>query len=343
MAVEPLPAVRAVDLERVLPDARWLVEDLWLKGAQGIVGGGPKLGKTWLGLDLAVSVASGTPCLGRFAVHDPGPVLIYLAEDTLPAVRERLESICDARGQDLARLDLGVITVPVLRLDQEQDRLRLGATIAKWKPRLVLLDPLVRIHRIDENSATEVSALLGFLTELVRRYNCALCLAHHTSKRQRARPGQALRGSSDLHAWGSSNAYLTQDHGGLTLTVEHRAAPAPDPFRLRLVSRKDGSGTHLMVVGEASEIRSEPIERRIEAELETAGAPMLRRELRMLLRVNNHRLGEALERLEHAGRVRHSAEGWESAPSSRTGTAVPGQGTPNSTHRRSHDAQTNLL
>jgi len=315
MAVEPLPAVRAVDLHKDLPEARWMIEDLWLKNAQGIVGGEPKLGKTWLGLDMAVSVASGTSCLGRFTVCDPGPVLVYLAEDTLPTVRARLESICESRALDLADLDLGVITVPVLRLDQDEDRRRLNATIAAWTPRLVVLDPLVRIHRIDENSATEVSALLGFLTEMVRRHECSLVLAHHTSKRQRSRPGQALRGSSDLHAWGCSNAYLTQEHGGLTLTIEHRAAPAPDPFRLRLVSRKDGSATHLAVVADAPEARPEPIERRIDALLRAAGTPTLRKEIREQLRVNNHRLGEALERMERAGRVRHSAAGWEvSAP-----------------------------
>jgi len=311
VAIEPFPTVRAADLDREAPEARWMIEDLWLKNAQGILGGEPKLGKTWLGLDMAVSVASGTPCLGRFPVQDRGPALVYLAEDKLQAVRARLESICSSRGLDLGSLDLGVITVPVLRLDQEDDRRRLNATIAVWSPRLVVLDPLVRIHRIDENSATEVSALLGFLTELVRRHDCSLALTHHTSKRQRSRPGQALRGSSDLHAWGCSNAYLTHGPGGIVLTVEHRAASAPDPVRLKLVSRKDGSGTHLVVVTDGPQSGPEPIERRIETELRSAGSPILRRELRERLRVNNHRLGDALERMERTSRVRHTAAGWE--------------------------------
>lgn len=313
MAIEPLPSVRAIDLEREAPEARWLIRDLWLKNAQGILGGEPKLGKTWLGLDMAVSVASGTPCLGRFEVQDKGGVLVYLAEDKLQAVRERLESLCSSRGLLFESLDLRVITVPVLRLDQEEDRQRLDATIAAWSPRLVLLDPLVRIHRIDENSAVEVSALLGFLTELVRRHRCSLALTHHTSKRARSRPGQALRGSSDLHAWGCSNAYLTHGPGGILLTVEHRAAPAPDPVRLRLVSRKDGSGTHIVVVNDATQSGPEPIERRIETELRSAGSPLLRKVLRERLRVNNQRLGEVLERMERSARVRHTTAGWEIA------------------------------
>ena len=64
----------------------------------GILGGEPKCCKTFLALDLAVSVASGTPCLRRFAVRRTGPVLLFPAEDSLAEVRRRLEGICSAAG-----------------------------------------------------------------------------------------------------------------------------------------------------------------------------------------------------------------------------------------------------
>ena len=67
---------------------RWLVEQLWGDSSVGLIGGAPKCSKTWLGLDLALSVATGTACLGKYAVPQPGPVLVYLAEDALP-VRPR--------------------------------------------------------------------------------------------------------------------------------------------------------------------------------------------------------------------------------------------------------------
>jgi len=57
------------------------VEQLWGASSVGLIGGAPKCSKTWLGLDLALSVATGTPCLGHYAVPEPGPVLVYLAED----------------------------------------------------------------------------------------------------------------------------------------------------------------------------------------------------------------------------------------------------------------------
>ena len=81
MATEPLPVVSASQLPVDDERPAWLVQDLWTEQAVGIVGGAPKCCKTWLALDLAVSVASGTPALGRFPVSGSGPVLLFAAED----------------------------------------------------------------------------------------------------------------------------------------------------------------------------------------------------------------------------------------------------------------------
>ncbi|MFN8625798.1 MAG: AAA family ATPase [Candidatus Binatia bacterium] len=80
------------------PERRWLVEQLWGTEAVGIIGGEPKCCKSFLALDLAVSVASGTQCLGRFAVARAARVLLFAAEDPLHVVRERLAGITAARG-----------------------------------------------------------------------------------------------------------------------------------------------------------------------------------------------------------------------------------------------------
>lgn len=64
----PLPVVRVGDLPCQDTPRRWLVEHLWGAAAVGVIGGAPKCSKTWLGLDLALSVATGTPALGRYTV-----------------------------------------------------------------------------------------------------------------------------------------------------------------------------------------------------------------------------------------------------------------------------------
>ena len=187
-------------------EQRWLVTELWSEEAVGIVGGEPKCCKSFLALDIAVSVAAGTPCLRQFPVPRAGRVLLYAAEDALDIVRQRLEGICAAAGLPLADLDIQVITAPTVRLDLEADRRSLDETVSTLRPRLLILDPFVRLHRIDENASGEVAPLLAFLRELQRRHATAVLVVHHSKKAAgRIRAGQALRGSSEFHAWGDSN------------------------------------------------------------------------------------------------------------------------------------------
>ncbi len=154
-----LPVVRVGDIPRQQRPHRWLVEPLWGASSVGVIGGAPKCAKTWLGLDLALSVATGTACLGAFAVPEAGPVLVYLAEDALPIVRQRVEGMARHRGLELGGVEMYAITAPSLRLDRQRHRGQLRETVQRIRPRLLLLDPLVRLHGIDENSAGEVAAL----------------------------------------------------------------------------------------------------------------------------------------------------------------------------------------
>ena len=74
---QTLPVVRVGEIPSEDHAQRWLVEQLWGASSVGLIGGAPKCSKTWLGLDLALSVATGTPCLGAYAVPEAGPVLLH--------------------------------------------------------------------------------------------------------------------------------------------------------------------------------------------------------------------------------------------------------------------------
>jgi hypothetical protein len=296
--IEALPVTR---LARLAPApatgaARWLIEDLWAAEAVGCIGGHPKAGKTWLGLEMAVAVASGKPCLGRFAVPTPGPVLLFCAEDQSHDVRERVAGIAKARGIDFERLAVGWIGAANLHLDDLTHRRRLAKTLADVKPRMLILDPLIRLHRGDENSAAEVSELLGFLRGLQREHHVAIALVHHVRKSGASEPGTALRGSGDLHAWGDSNLYLVKREGRPAVVVEHRANRAPPPF----VARLDGEPARL-VIEDVPVADSDPIDARIVKAL--TPAPLTRTALREHLGVRNETLGAAIDRLVASGRV----------------------------------------
>ena len=79
--MNPLPVQRASQLSTSGPQTQRLIEGLWSDQAVGILGGEPKCCKSFLALDIAVSVASGTACLRQFPVRRTGPVLLFPAED----------------------------------------------------------------------------------------------------------------------------------------------------------------------------------------------------------------------------------------------------------------------
>lgn len=308
--MRPLPIEPAWRLAERAPELRWLVTQLWSLDAVGIVGGEPKCCKSFLALDLAVAVAAGVPCLRRFAVPDPGRVLLYAAEDAHPIVRRRLEGIATAAGVDLRDLDIQVITAPTLRLDLPADRLALQEAVGRLQPRLLILDPFVRLHRIDENASGEVAPLLAYLRELQRRYALAVLVVHHAKKGAgNVRAGQALRGSSEFHAWGDSNLYLRRDGDSLTLSVEHRAAPTLKPMKIELVEAGEALALQLVERSETPVPAPSSLDERITTALAATTSSMPFAELRSYCRVRTATLYERLAALAGTGRIVKTSDG----------------------------------
>jgi hypothetical protein len=309
-----LPVEPAWALAERSQEHRWLVTGLWSEQAVGIVGGEPKCCKSFLALDLAVAVASGAPCLRRFPVPRAGRVLLYAAEDALHIVRRRLDGIAVAAGVALADLDIQVITVPVLRLDLAGDRRDLADTVARLQPRLLVLDPFVRLHRIDENASGEVAPLLAYLRELQRRHGVAVTVVHHARKGGGAvRAGQALRGSSEFHAWGDSNLYLRREGEELTLTVEHRAAPSLRPMTIELAQRADALALEVVDRQELPPVPQVSLDERIIAALAATDRALPFAELREHCRIRTATLRERIGALSASGRIVKSDGGWRPA------------------------------
>ena len=154
---EPTPPLCVLPVAQVREkqaQPRWLIEELWTQQAVGVLGGPPKVCKTFLALEMALAIASGAPCLGRYRVTDPGPVLLFAAEDAPHNIRQRLHGLAQARRLDFHTLPVLLILADTLRLDLKSD----------------------------ENSSREISALLADLRALQRRFAMAILLVHHTRK-----------------------------------------------------------------------------------------------------------------------------------------------------------------
>jgi len=307
-----LPVQRASQLSSAGPQTQWLIEGLWSDQAVGILGGEPKCCKSFLALDVAVSVASGAACLRQFPVRRTGKVLLFPAEDSLAVVRQRLEGIAGAAQVDFQSLPVEVIPAPFLRLETPSDRQRLTQSVQALQPILLILDPLIRLHRVDENDATQIATLLSYLRELQRQFGLAVLLVHHARKDSHSsRPGQALRGSSELHGWGDSNLYLRRKGSQLTLSTEHRAAPSQDHIPLQLT--ESGSTMALSVLaGPLAQPSTQPTPvERVRQALAQLQEPAPVQQLRKLCGMRTADVCSALENLSKLGEVSRNSRGYQ--------------------------------
>jgi hypothetical protein len=310
---EPFPVRRIDEIQPQDPDELWLIDHLWLRGGVGMLGAPPKHFKTWLAAELALSVATGKPAFGCYPVREPGPVLFFGAEDRLPLLRTRFGAIAQARGFVLDQVPLYLLDLILLRLDTQKHLRRLEATLDQYRPRLLVLDPFVRIATVDENSAAEVSAVLGALRELQRRFNVAVLLVHHTRKASGSSATQAFRGSGDFGAWSDSNLIIKSRKNELVLTLEHRSARAPEPLVLHFQTEPT---PHLAVLP-----GNEPSPAMVSDELEAALLACLPKtgvirptdDLREQVGRRKAHVLEALRRLQEQGLVVHTKTGWRRA------------------------------
>lgn len=338
-----LPLRLASELESRGAEEAWLIEGLWAAKGAGLLGAEPKCCKTWMALSMAVSVATGEPCLHRFAVPEPGPVLYFAAEDAEHMIRSRVSNIAASLGRTIEEIPVtfiatasreGEASVPHLHLDEDHDRELLRRCTEHVRPKLLVVDPFVRVTRSDENSSSGVGEVLGFLRSLQREFSTAVLLVHHMRKGGgKMRPGQALRGSGDLHAFGDSNLYLARDGDTILLTSEQRGAEGFDSLELEL--RRDGEALSLHALdfrsleddaGDGGEQRSArasraekvPVPRRRKRDvpteltslLERSKEPLTQRALREQLGCRMEAVNVALRELEERGEAIRIATGY---------------------------------
>jgi hypothetical protein len=315
VVVSRLPVLRASALQSVEEQKSWLIERLWSAGAVGIVAGPPKALKTWTVLEMAISVATGVPCLATFPVPRSGTVLLYAAEEPMPALHARLQALAQNHQMQLDDIDVRVIVVDSLRLDRQKDREKLTATVEFHRPVLLILDPLIRLHGLDENQSGPMAELLGYFRALQRSTGTAIAIVHHCRKNAAASaaPGQSLRGSSDLYAFVDSLVSLDRRRDQVTLSAEHRSAPGLGPMPLELVPAAEPNqcpSLRLRVDMQEEAAQHPGLSDRILQHLAAVACPITTDGLRSNLQVRKQRVVEALRGLLERDLIRRTETGY---------------------------------
>lgn len=262
---EPKPKITWLSeiVEQRIPRPRWLVKDIWTKGGLGFISGAPKSYKSWMAIDLAISIATATPFLGQpgFVVTKAKPVLYLQEEDDLRLVMERLALITEAKAPDQfwngqirytgevgsdgrpARDSLvwAPPTHPIPLAMQVQTgfiasdpgwQAWLDEIVEEGKFAMIVIDTLGTVAgEIDTDKSGELmTRMLKPLRVIARKHDAAICIVHHNKKaaNQGGRAGQDMLGSTALHAWVECALYARSKDTNGEIQIEREAKLAMD-------------------------------------------------------------------------------------------------------------------
>jgi len=234
-----MPTAREV-ISRIYEKPPYIIDENLLheKGLM-FIGGPPKAYKSFLLNSLCYHLTTGTNLFGAFRSHanhtqaaflvnSPKRVLLFEQEIGEFSLKDRLKPLADSLADEQQALFLDSLYVHScdrsLRLDQEPKEIE--AVIAKVKPDIVCLDPLIEFHHREENSASEMQQVMRGLDYLRDKYGVAIIVTHHCGKPGDRLGADQLRGSSAI--FGKGDSYIM-------LSVHNRASGI---IRLEFVVRR---------------------------------------------------------------------------------------------------------
>jgi hypothetical protein len=226
-----LPAVvSAVKLaEKKLVRPAELVAGVLLLRCLMIIAGGSKSFKTWVLLDLAIAIASGTPWWGLTTVK--GKVLFVNFELDEWALDERIGEICKARN--IARPEnLEVWNLRGYATDIDELLPYFEARGIRGQYSLIILDPIyVCLGARDENSNSDVTQLMNRLMKLTRVTGAAVAFGHHFSKGNQSEKDARDRASG-------AGAWVRAPDTVVTLTAHEEESAFRVDYVLRNLKQK---------------------------------------------------------------------------------------------------------
>ena len=186
---------------RNFPDPEWLIEGAIPKHSLGLLYGPWGAHKTFIALDMALSVASGRPW-GPLTSNSEGPLpVVYLAGEGAHGFKTRLEAWLQHTSlADVVDFHL-VPAMPLFAVDDQLQAFAQAIRDARVRPALIVIDTVARaMAGMDENAQKDAAIFIARCDELRREFDCAALGVHHTGKDQTrgARGSTVLPGSVDV-------------------------------------------------------------------------------------------------------------------------------------------------
>lgn len=274
--------VNAVDLLRKeFGPVQWAVEGILPEGAF-VLGGRPKMGKSWLALSLALAVATGGRALGHAQVKH-GDALVLALEDNERRLKDRLVLLLgNDAGVDVSRLD---VRTDCPRLDK-------GGTlvISAWLDahpgaRLVVVDTLAKVkprRRPGGDAYAEDYDALQPLVDLAKRYRVTFLIITHLRKLAvNDDVFDAITGTLGTTGGCDGALVLARQRGRADAVLHVTGRDLPRDVELALVW--DETTAQWTAAGDAAEYRLTKLQASIVDTIRDHGKPMAPKDVQQVL------------------------------------------------------------
>lgn len=211
----PQSAVRLLSVEELerLPPLTWLIDQYLPAGGTAVMYGPSGGGKSFMALDMGMSVATGMPWAGL--ATKSGPV-VYVSAEGAAGLQQRVDAWKRARGIRTVET-LRFCLEPIQLMDETatRDFIRELERLPS-PPRLVIFDTLARcLVGGDENSSRDVGLFVHGVDQVRAATGAAVMMVHHTTKK-----GNSERGSGALRAAADVMLSLQVANGLIRLEVD---------------------------------------------------------------------------------------------------------------------------
>ena len=156
----------------------WIIEEVIYKGSTSALVGPPKLGKSFLALDLAKEVAMGGQFFNKRAIE--GKVVYVNCELHDGVLGKRLQPLLGSLKQCGKEGNFQVISVGSKRpMGEFMDEL---GKCLREDIGLVILDPLYKLMDGDESDYQEIQEVTGLFDDFTAATGACILYVHHTPK-----------------------------------------------------------------------------------------------------------------------------------------------------------------
>lgn len=171
-----------------IPQDPELIEGLFRKGRKGILTADSKAGKSFFAIELAISIASGKPFLGRKCVKSKVCYFNYEIEEKefmqrVKVVAREMKIPTADFIDNLKIVHMRGLSIPLAKMAGNIIAMMLTEYKNTREPfSLIIMDPIYKITAGDENSAEAVSKFCNNLDKIAQETGCAIFYTHHHAK-----------------------------------------------------------------------------------------------------------------------------------------------------------------